>query len=162
MSEIIPKPINDFWNPVINGETFIDFQDYCKKEEKLSPDDIEIIKENAKMILQRCIQPNSVNTSKRTNLHIGDVQSGKTLTMAAAIALAHDNNFLLTSLLTGTKTILKAQNESRIEAILQWIDKDRDKFYFYKGDDSQLKTQVKQLDRNVRSGSYKTMIVSIF
>ena len=34
MSEIIPKPINDFWNPVINGETFIDFQDYCKKEEK--------------------------------------------------------------------------------------------------------------------------------
>ena len=34
-------------------------------------------------------------------------------------------------------------------------------FIFYKGDDSQLKTQVKQLDRELRSGSYKTMIVSI-
>ena len=114
MSEIIPKPINDFWNPIINGETFMDFQNYCEKEEKLSADDIEIIKENAKMIIQRCIEPQSVSTYNRTNLHIGDVQSGKTLTMAAAIALAHDNNFLLTTLLTGTKTILKAQNESRI------------------------------------------------
>ena len=161
MNEIIPKPINDFWNPVIDGETFMDFQNYCEEKENLSADDIEIIKENAKMIIQRCIEPNSVSKYKRTNLHIGDVQSGKTLTMAAAIALAHDNNFLLTTLLTGTKTILKAQNESRIESILQWIDKDRDKFYFYKGDDSQLKTQVKQLDRDLRSGKYKTMIVAI-
>ena len=39
MSEIIPKPINDFWNPIINGETFMDFQNYCEKEEKLSADD---------------------------------------------------------------------------------------------------------------------------
>ena len=31
---------------------------------------------------------NSLNSLNRTNLHIGDVQSGKTLTMAAAIALA--------------------------------------------------------------------------
>lgn len=161
MNEIIPQPRNDFWSPVIDGETFIEFQNYCKKEEKLSEGDIEIIKENAKMIIQRCIKPNSLNSLNRTNLHIGDVQSGKTLTMAAAIALAHDNNFLLTTLLTGTKTILKAQNESRIESILQWIDKDRDKFYFYKGDDSQLETQVKQLDRKLRSVSYQTMIVSI-
>ena len=161
MSEIIPQSLNDFWSPSINGETFIEFQNYCRKVENLSISDVEIIKENAKMIIQRCIEPDSANLLKRTNLHIGDVQSGKTLTMAAAIALAHDNNFLLTTLLTGTKTILKAQNESRIESILQWIDKDRDKFYFYKGDDSQLETQVKQLDRDLRSGSYKTMVVSI-
>ena len=63
--------------------------------------------------------------------------------------------------MTGTKVILKAQNESRIESILYKIDEERDKFYFYKGDDFQLKTQVDLLNRKSIVRDHQTMIVSL-
>tara|TARA_Y100000589_G_scaffold121029_1_gene115429 strand:- start:360 stop:2684 length:2325 start_codon:yes stop_codon:yes gene_type:complete len=161
MNEIIPINQSKFWVPK-QGDTFKQFYNYCEDVEGLEQKDIDIIKANAKKILERCINPNIPNKDNaRTNLHIGDVQSGKTLTMTAAIALAHDNGFLLTTVLTGTKTILKDQNESRIETILQRIDHDKDKFYFNKGDQSQLDTQVEKLKRKPRSGIANKMIVSI-
>ena len=161
MNEIIPVNNSNFWVPK-QGDTFTQFYNYCENVEGLEQKDIDIIKANAKKILERCINPNiPKKNNARTNLHIGDVQSGKTLTMTAAIALAHDNGFLLTTVLTGTKTILKDQNESRIESILQKIDQDKDKFYFNKGDQSQLETQVEKLKRKPKSGVPNKMIVSI-
>ena len=121
MNEVTPINSTKFWSPS-QGDTFKQFYNYCEQVEGLQQKDIDIIKANAKKILERCINPTSNDKSvARTNLHIGDVQSGKTLTMTAAIALAHDNGFLVTTVLSGTKTILKDQNESRIESILQKI-----------------------------------------
>ena len=161
MNEVTPINSTKFWTPS-QGDTFKQFYNYCEQVEGLQQKDIDIIKANAKKILERCINPISNEKGvARTNLHIGDVQSGKTLTMTAAIALAHDNGFLVATVLSGTKTILKDQNESRIESILQKIDQDKDKFYFNKGDQSQLETQVEKLKRKPKSGVPNKMIVSI-
>lgn len=76
MSEIVPINMNDFWVPE-QGHTYRQFEVYCKDNEGIKENDLEIIRENAKKILERCIKPNTNKEFNRTNLHIGDVQSGK-------------------------------------------------------------------------------------
>ena len=132
MTEYTPQSNEIFWGPE-EGETFNDFMEYVKKEID-DEGSLKIIRDNAFQILQRCNNPNSIVTTeeieRRTNLHLGEVQSGKTLAMCSAIALAYDNNFLITTVLTGTKNILKDQSNDRIRKILKNIDPNKEKFYF--------------------------------
>ena len=96
--EIYPAK-SKFWEPT-KGETFNSFLDFVKNERGINdPFDINIIQNNAVNILKKCVydEKTSGTSTKRTILHLGEVQSGKTLAMCSVIALAYDNDFLIST-----------------------------------------------------------------
>lgn len=68
-------------------------------------------------ILSSCIPP-GVNDNI-TNIAIGYVQSGKTMSFTTLTALAADNNYRIIVYFTGTKTNLQQQTYSRLQNDLQ-------------------------------------------
>ncbi len=166
MTEYTPQSNEIFWGPE-EGETFNDFMEYVK-EEINDAGSLKIIRDNAFQILQRCNNPNSIVTTeeiaRRTNLHLGEVQSGKTLAMCSAIALAYDNNFLITTVLTGTKNILKDQSNDRIRKILKNIDPNKEKFYFSsdsKADAQQVTSLLEKLKTNRKHSKPRMLIFTL-
>ena len=78
MTEIRPAK-SKLWEPLI-GDTFESFLSFVKEERGISDEhSLIIIKNNALNILKRCVIKEDENaTTKRTTLHLGEVQSGKT------------------------------------------------------------------------------------
>ena len=160
--EIYPAK-SKFWEP-IKGETFNSFIYFVKNERGIKdPHDINIIENNAVNILKKCVydEKTTVNSTKRTILHLGEVQSGKTLAMCSVIALAYDNDFLISTVLTGTKNILKSQNQNRIKEVLDAIDSGNKKFIYYSepNENDQLNTQLGDLIKENKFIKKKKMIV---
>lgn len=118
MTEIISivdtaqKPPKDYFMPAIGERTmaFMNSQDKLDEEGKLT------IIEEAQDILSHCILPG--NQESITNIAVGYVQSGKTLSFTTLTALAADNNWRIIIYLTGTKTNLKNQTSSRLRSDL--------------------------------------------
>ena len=114
-TEFFPESNSSQFTP-IEGEAFSEFMKLA--EQQVASEDplqqekaLEIIRKNAFTMLSLC-RRNSGEDEERddngiglTNLHVADVQSGKTMAMCALIALAYDNNFSLVTVLTGTKNI---------------------------------------------------------
>lgn len=69
---------------------------------------------SAKRILQECPAPYSNCKCSVTGLALGKVQSGKTLSYTALIALAIDNGYRITVVLAGTKNPLLEQSYARL------------------------------------------------
>lgn len=171
MKEVYPAR-SKFIEP-ITGPTFDAFIDFVKNQRDITDEQsISIIKNNALEIIKRCLGEESKEIKIEDNLgqtvlHVGEVQSGKTLTMCSVIALAYDNNFLISTILTGTKNILKAQNQDRIKEVLNAIDPDNKKFSYYSFDphtpnpteDTQLKNQIKSLVKKKKFIKQNKMIV---
>jgi len=168
MTEVYPAK-SQFHEPIM-GPTFDAFEEFVKNERGITDkNSLDIIRKNALEIIKRCLFRDTDNTNKsqRTVLHIGEVQSGKTLTMCSVIALAYDNNFFISTILTGTKNILKAQNQDRIKEVLNAIDPGNKKFSYYSfdpnssepKDDEQLKDQVKSLIERKKFIKKNKMIV---
>ena len=131
MTEVYPAK-SKFHEPIM-GPTYDAFEEFVKNERDITDkEDLNMIKKNALEIIKRCLFKDTENAhkSQRTVLHIGEVQSGKTLTMCSVIALAYDNNFFISTILTGTKNILKAQNQDRIKEVLNAIDPGNKKFSY--------------------------------
>ena len=163
MTEIRPAK-SKLWEPII-GDTFESFLKFVKEDRGIVDEhSINIIKNNALNILKRCvIEEDENNLSKRTTLHLGEVQSGKTLTMCSVIALAYDNDFLISTILTGTKNILKAQNQDRIKEVLNAIDSGNTKFIYYSEptENDQLKTQLKDLTKKKKFIDNKMIVFTM-
>lgn len=105
------------WTPA-QGETTREFRE-CKLKQADAPGEVELdaVIYEAQQILGRCIDPTDT-PSQETGLVVGYVQSGKTLSFTAVIALAKDNSFGLVVLLAGTQNHLKGQSEERIRVDL--------------------------------------------
>ena len=71
------------------------------------------IRDTAANILSQCPDPAS-NTGTVTGLALGKIQSGKTLSYTALIALAVDNRYRIIVVLAGTKNPLLEQNYARL------------------------------------------------
>ena len=71
------------------------------------------LKENSVRILERTDLLNG-ETSENCQLVVGEVQSGKTMSFTALIALAHENGFPLVIVLAGTKNQLLMQTKDRL------------------------------------------------
>ena len=66
-------------------------------------------------ILGQCPKPNAPFGPPRTGLAIGKIQSGKTLSYTAMIALAIDNGYRISVVLAGTKNPLREQIYTRLK-----------------------------------------------
>ncbi len=94
---------------------------FINSQEKIDEDSKLTIIEEAQDILSHCILPG--NQESITNIAVGYVQSGKTLSFTTLTALAADNNWRIVIYLTGTKTNLKEQTSSRLRQDLLFDEK---------------------------------------
>ena len=99
---------NQLSNPVFGERTqaFIESQDKLDNEGK-----INVVSE-AQNILSHCIFPGVKKNI--TNIAVGYIQSGKTLSYTTLSALAADNGFRIIIYLTGVTTSLNNQTYGRI------------------------------------------------
>lgn len=91
------------------GEHTLDYMSRLK----ISDDGKRVVCNEASEILSHCIAPKTLGTI--TNLAVGYVQSGKTMSFTMLTALAADNGYKVVIYLTGTKTNLQDQTANRLK-----------------------------------------------
>lgn len=98
---------------IVVGETFLSFL------EKVVHDDArDAVKESAERILSKALRHGAASTG----LVVGRVQSGKTLSYEAVVALARDNGFSLVVVVSGISNPLLSQGVSRLKQDLSSAD----------------------------------------
>ncbi len=97
---------------IVIGEHTLNYQ----KRLSLLPEEKETVCREACEILSRCIPPGQLGCV--TNLAVGYVQSGKTMSFTTLTTLAADNGYRIIIYLTGTKTNLQNQTATRLKTDL--------------------------------------------
>ena len=112
--------INPIHNPaqIKVGERTISFM---QSQTKLDDEGKDIVIEEAMKILSHCVAPGK--NENITNIAVGYVQSGKTLSFTTLTALAADNGYRMVIYLTGTKNNLQNQTAERLQKDLK-VDED--------------------------------------
>lgn len=90
---------------------------FMQSQAKLDDEGKDIVIEEAIKILSHCIPPGK--NSSITNIAVGYVQSGKTLSFTTLTALAADNGYRIVIYLTGTKNNLQSQTAERLQVDLK-------------------------------------------
>lgn len=110
------------WTPLREGLVFSEFienwkQDEYGVDEKL----IQKVSDETAEILSKCVDPKKENIEKKqsTGLIIGQVQSGKTLSMTAVSSMAKDNGFGIVIVMSGNISSLSGQTADRFEKALE-------------------------------------------
>ena len=103
--------ICDSFTPII-GEQTTDLLN--RFAEKLDEEGINTLRRETIQILSYCTNPNKDAVQSITNLVVGYVQSGKTMSFTTLSALAHDNGFRGIIYFAGTKNNLLAQTTKRL------------------------------------------------
>ncbi|WP_373818864.1 Z1 domain-containing protein [Porphyromonas loveana] len=96
---------------------------FMESQSKLNQDGRDLIMAEAVKILRRCIPPGEIDNI--TNIALGYVQSGKTLSFTTLTALAADNGYRIVIYLTGTKNNLQRQTAERLKRDLNIDGKNR-------------------------------------
>ena len=111
---------NGRWTPFREGLIFKEFiETWRKGDYEVDENLINKVSDEASEILSKCIDPKKNNLEKNNSagLVIGQVQSGKTLSMTAVSAMAKDNGFGIVIVLSGNVTSLSSQT-----AEIEFID----------------------------------------
>lgn len=110
------------WTPFREGLVFKEFLDTFKDGDyEVDNELIKKVSDETTEILSKCIDPNKNDLDKNdsTGLVIGQVQSGKTLSMTAVSAMAKDNGFGIVIVMSGNVTTLSSQTAERFELALE-------------------------------------------
>ena len=91
-------------------------------------DELEILKNETVSVLKNCTNPKSDLPQTTTNLVVGYVQSGKTMSFTLLSALASDNGFRLIIYFAGTKNNLLDQTTKRLRKDLINSGKNNNKY----------------------------------
>ena len=86
---------------------------FMQSQTKLDDEGKDIVIEEAMKILSHCVPPG--HNANITNIAVGYVQSGKTLSFTTLTALAADNGYRIVIYLTGTKNNLQTQTSERLQ-----------------------------------------------
>ena len=92
---------NKNWQPIRNGKKFLE---YLAANGKLEETDKQNLVNDSVNLIGQTINPNLVENigDNSTGLCFGQIQSGKTTSMEAISALAHDNKFkIIFKVITG-------------------------------------------------------------
>lgn len=109
--QILSENVSVGFMPII-GEKTTELIERFKK--KLDQDEIEILIGETTEILSHCTNPQLNESQSATNLVVGYVQSGKTMSFTTLSALANDNGFRVIVYFAGTKTNLLTQTTKRL------------------------------------------------
>lgn len=105
------------WVVTIDGPEISRLSARYRAEGVIGEDEWENVVATAARVLGQCPDPRGPPGSK-TGLAIGKVQSGKTTSYTALIALAADNGYRITVVLAGTKNPLLEQTDVRLRHYL--------------------------------------------
>ncbi len=106
---------NHPWTVNIDGEELAHLGSRYSSD--VSDEDWDSVVRTAADILGRCPRPEAANGTS-TELAIGKVQSGKTLSYSTLAALAYDNGYSVVIVLAGTKNLLLDQTFVRLSSDL--------------------------------------------
>lgn len=109
---------------------------FSRFKSKLQPDELQNLKTETTSILENCVNPKQDKIQNTTNLVVGYVQSGKTMSFTALSALASDNGFRVIIYFAGNKNNLLDQTEKRLRKDLINNGKNRDFYKLIKNPDS--------------------------
>ena len=113
------------WTPFSEGNIFSQFIKSKIEDFDLGNESVKEITSTSSEILSKCINPHNPSESdESTGLVIGEIQSGKTLSMTSVSAMAKDNGFGIIIVMSGNVTPLASQTAERIMGELEgrrWI-----------------------------------------
>ena len=101
---------NEF-TPIIGNRTI---ELLGRLADKLDTDELNTTRDESVEVLSYCINPLQNEPQSITNLVVGYVQSGKTMSFTLLSALAHDNGFRVIIYFAGTKNNLLEQTTKRL------------------------------------------------
>ncbi len=101
------------WVVDVDGNEITHLQSRLALSGAINEEAWDDVRDTAANILSRCPDP-TVDTGRATGLALGKIQSGKTLSYTALIALAVDNGYRIIVVLAGTKNPLLEQNYARL------------------------------------------------
>jgi len=110
------------WNPNREGLIYKEFIETWKQGAyEVTNKLINDVTEQTASILSKCIDPKKISGSKNseTGLVIGQVQSGKTLSITSVSAMAKDNGFGIVIVMSGAVSTLSSQTADRLEQELE-------------------------------------------
>lgn len=109
---------------------------FSRFKSKLQSDELQNLKTETTSILENCVNPKQDKIQNTTNLVVGYVQSGKTMSFTALSAIASDNGFRVIIYFAGNKNNLLDQTEKRLRKDLINNGKNRDFYKLIKNPDS--------------------------
>jgi hypothetical protein len=112
---------NGRWTPFREGLVFKKFiETWREGDYEVDENLINKVSDESSEILSKCINPKENNLEKNnsTGLVIGQVQSGKTLSMTAVSAMAKDNGYGIVIVMSGNVTTLSSQTAERFSEAL--------------------------------------------
>ena len=126
---ILGEPGHKPWLQKALDEKRLEFRSYDLYRERLTgrrfnPKSIEAIDQTTSDILDFMGDPKAGIPMKTYGLLMGDVQSGKTATFTGVCHKAVDAGYKIIIVLTGTKTSLRSQTQSRLDADLTGMTMD--------------------------------------
>lgn len=124
--------------------------------QKLDADEIEVLKKETSEILSYCSNPHLAEVQSVTNLVVGYVQSGKTMSFTTLSAMAVDNGFRMIIYFAGTKNNLLDQTTKRLRKDLMSTGQN---MQYYKLHENPKKNDIQRIDNELKIQRVKPVIL---
>lgn len=138
------------------GQRYIELMSRIGK--KLDDEELATSQKETVSILEHCGNPKSDKVHSVTELVVGYVQSGKTMSFTSVSALAHDNGFRVIVYFTGNKNNLLDQTTKRLKKDLLNKGTNRD---FYKIHENPNNTDIDQICNELQRSSQPTILITV-
>lgn len=124
--------------------------------QNIDADEIEVLKKETSEILSFCSNPHISEAQSVTNLVVGYVQSGKTMSFTTLSAMAVDNGFRMIIYFAGTKNNLLDQTTKRLRKDLMSAGQN---MQYYKLHENPNKHDIQRIDNELKIQRVKPVIL---
>ena len=124
--------------------------------QNIDADEIEVLKKETSEILSFCSNPHISEVQSVTNLVVGYVQSGKTMSFTTLSAMAVDNGFRMIIYFAGTKNNLLDQTTKRLRKDLMSTGQN---MQYYKLHENPNKHDIQRIDNELKIQRVKPVIL---
>lgn len=138
------------------GQRYIELMSRIGK--KLDDEELATSQKETVSILENCGDPKSDKVHSVTELVVGYVQSGKTMSFTSVSALAHDNGFRVIIYFTGNKNNLLDQTTKRLKKDLLNKGANRD---YYKIHENPNLSDIDQICNELQRSSQPTILITV-
>lgn len=121
-------------------------------------DELETLKNETISVLSNCTNPNSDIPQTTTNLVVGYVQSGKTMSFTLLSALASDNGFRIIIYFAGTKNNLLNQTTKRLRKDLINSGKNNSKYKLHENPTSE---EERKICNELQMSTKPTILITV-
>lgn len=153
--QIISTGSSSSFAPII-GEKTTELMERFKR--KLDQEEVDNLITETTEILSHCTNPHLDEAQSATNLVVGYVQSGKTMSFTTLSAMANDNGFRVIVYFAGTKTNLLTQTTKRLRKDL--INNGANN-QFYKLHENPSLEEVQRIRNELQISTKPTILITV-